>query len=290
MVDAPLHDSFVAQADTIERVERLTPADFAMNFMGRSPVVITNAIDDWSAMRQWSLEHLQRACGHTPVRVLRHDPKSELSFYEQCAASMTTVPLAEYIDFVTGSADAPPELDGEPFLWTMRQSEELLIENPWLRKDFALDRLLGAYTATVSPSVWIGAKGYVTGLHADLPPIGLVAQIVGRKAVMLFSPEETKRLYPDQDAPLDGCYFSKIDSFAPDLDRHPRFAEANAVATVLEPGEVLYIPSGWWHRVLSLDVTISVTGFVLAPGQREAAELTRCRQIERAMAALREEG
>ena len=41
----------------------------------------------------------------------------------------------------------------------------------------------------------------------------------------------------------------------PDLDRHPRFAEAWAAAEVadLEPGDALFIPYMWWHHVQSLD-------------------------------------
>ncbi len=39
----------------------------------------------------------------------------------------------------------------------------------------------------------------------------------------------------------------------------PMFAGAEYVEAVLEPGEILYIPKGWWHYIRSLDVSASVS-------------------------------
>jgi ribosomal protein L16 Arg81 hydroxylase len=37
---------------------------------------------------------------------------------------------------------------------------------------------------------------------------------------------------------------------------------------VLEAGELLYLPPGWWHHVRSLGVTISVNTWWAPPGVR----------------------
>jgi ribosomal protein L16 Arg81 hydroxylase len=47
-----------------------------------------------------------------------------------------------------------------------------------------------------------------------------------------------------------------------DLDRlaaeeHPALRQLLVRQVVLDPGDSLYIPAGWWHRVTSLDVSIS---------------------------------
>jgi hypothetical protein len=46
-----------------------------------------------------------------------------------------------------------------------------------------------------------------------------------------------------------------VDLAAPDLERFPRFAEAQQAAQSadLEPGDAIYIPFLWWHGVKSLD-------------------------------------
>ena len=48
---------------------------------------------------------------------------------------------------------------------------------------------------------------------------------------------------------------SMVDRHHPDLERHPRFAEAMKVAqsAELEPGDAIYLPYHWWHGVDSLE-------------------------------------
>jgi hypothetical protein len=35
------------------------------------------------------------------------------------------------------------------------------------------------------------------------------------------------------------------------LERYPHFRRARGLSVVLEPGDALYIPSLWWHEVVS---------------------------------------
>lgn len=45
----------------------------------------------------------------------------------------------------------------------------------------------------------------------------------------------------------------------PDLEKFPRFAEAQSLACVLEPGDMLFIPVRHWHYVRALDLSFSVS-------------------------------
>jgi len=51
-----------------------------------------------------------------------------------------------------------------------------------------------------------------------------------------------------------GQEISLVDFDKPDLAKHPKFEQALAVAQVaeLDAGDVLFIPSMWWHHVESL--------------------------------------
>lgn len=47
---------------------------------------------------------------------------------------------------------------------------------------------------------------------------------------------------------------SKIPSTTPDKHQYPLYYQARNVVVTLNPGDILYIPYGWWHFVTSQDV------------------------------------
>jgi ribosomal protein L16 Arg81 hydroxylase len=54
-------------------------------------------------------------------------------------------------------------------------------------------------------------------------------------------------------------YYSEVDPENVDVKKHPLFSKASFAHVILNPGDMLFIPAGWWHWVRSLDVSISVT-------------------------------
>ena len=112
-------------------------------------------------------------------------------------------------------------------------------------------------------NAWFGPAGTVSPLHTD-PYLNVLCQVVGKKYVRLYSPAETKKVYPRgiEEGDVDMSNTSEIDvEGAPDvLDaKFPLFREAKYVETILSEGECLYIPVGWWHYVRSLTVSFSVS-------------------------------
>jgi hypothetical protein len=103
-------------------------------------------------------------------------------------------------------------------------------------------------------SIWIGTPTRIAA-HNDVPR-NLAVAAVGRRRFTLFPREQFGNLYlgPVDNTPA-GRAVSMVDFHAPDLDRHPRFAEAlaNAQVAELQPGDALHIPSMWWHHVEGLD-------------------------------------
>jgi hypothetical protein len=105
--------------------------------------------------------------------------------------------------------------------------------------------------------LWFGSAGTVTRLHCDIEN-NLFGQIFGRKKVTLFSPEESSFVYQ---FPVTSptAHFSFIDVEKPDLARYPLYSKAQSKTVTVLPGQLLFIPAGWWHHVRSLEVSISVT-------------------------------
>ena len=97
--------------------------------------------------------------------------------------------------------------------------------------------------------VFIGPAGTVTPLHVDLfGTHAWLAQIAGRKRCWLYAPSDAGYLY-------DG----RVNPLMPDLNQFPLYRKASPIELVLEPGEVLFIPTGWMHYVIALEKSITLT-------------------------------
>jgi hypothetical protein len=105
------------------------------------------------------------------------------------------------------------------------------------------------------PRIWIG-NAIVTPAHYDNSQ-NLACVVAGRRRFTLFPPEQIGNLHigPIDFAPAGPC-ISLVDFARPDHARFPRFRAALEHARVAElgAGDAIYIPTGWWHHVVSLDV------------------------------------
>ena len=94
--------------------------------------------------------------------------------------------------------------------------------------DYALGAIIEGSTAVLAASVLL--------------------QIDGTKELFLFHPNESHHFYSDFHNKFG---LSPISADRVDLDRYPDFARAATHRMLLRPGDLGYIPDGWWHLVKS---------------------------------------
>eukprot|EP01045_Picozoa_sp_COSAG04_P018322 COSAG04_NODE_1687_length_5942_cov_5.827144_6_plen_122_part_00 len=113
--------------------------------------------------------------------------------------------------------------------------------------------------------LFFGPRGTVTPLHHD-PYENALCQLVGAKYVRLYAPteENARRLCAgDKGGLRNQSRLEPADLLigeANDAYRHkfPELKEAKFVDMVLEEGDLLFLPRGWWHYVKSLSTSISI--------------------------------
>ncbi|CAK9098561.1 Hypoxia-inducible factor 1-alpha inhibitor (Factor inhibiting HIF-1) (FIH-1) (Hypoxia-inducible factor asparagine hydroxylase) [Durusdinium trenchii] len=96
--------------------------------------------------------------------------------------------------------------------------------------------------------LFCGTEGF-SPCHYD-PQDNMFLQVTGYKRVILFHPRHFGCLYPwPVHHPQDRQ--SRVDFDQPDLQSFPRFQElkGQGIEAILEPGDLLHIPPGWWHHV-----------------------------------------
>jgi hypothetical protein len=105
---------------------------------------------------------------------------------------------------------------------------------------------------SVGPRVWVGHAANVSSHYDTVDNLACVA--VGRRRFTLFAPHLIDKLYVGPiDNTMAGQPVSLAASSAPDKDRFPLFEEIKDQSLIadLEPGDALYLPKLWWHKVES---------------------------------------
>ncbi len=152
--------------------------------------------------------------------------------------AMQDMSMLEYLDLVaTNAHDLPPYLG-----------------NLELRELNSLCHWPTYFGKMGPPRFWIGPAGTVTPLHCDYDD-NMFAQIWGTKRIFLSPPHHDEFLYPrEANAILHG---SPFDPEAPDFDKFPLARHATMIECVVNPGELLYVPAGWYHQVRALTFSLS---------------------------------
>lgn len=269
----------------VDRRHRLTSAELLDRYLLDGwPVVVEGVVETWPAWQKWS----------SPAALLERVGNVSVPF--------TRAPASAGTERAGGEGErysVLPALEAQltPFDECLRQifgSEsghhylrevDLLAFAPQLAQDFFFPypELDGVCDQAL---FWIGSKGCVSRLHFDLAH-NFACVVSGKKRFRLFSPQQSHRLYPA----LDGK-FSPISTLGDvPLEGYPLFAGARSVEVCLEAGDLLFLPSFWWHQVLTDEPGVMLTWFWNAPAMaRDRERMVRYAEEHGAAALLSPEG
>ncbi len=210
------------------------------------PVVVEDAVTLWPALRKWDLDFFKTRLGDKLVHVSYEEKMTFAAFIDGVRASRPDAPGPYmYRTFIGPHLPEllPDVLPQNAYAFPRRLASPLM-PKPWRRPDGYLKLLIG------------GVGGSFPVVHYDGENMhAAITEIHGEKKVLLYSPEDTQYLYPRPTLP-NKTLIKDIDNVDP--TRFPLFERATRHETVLRPGEMVFVPSRWWHTAKVLTPSISV--------------------------------
>jgi hypothetical protein len=239
----------MSEPATVPRLHRPDVGDFRRRFENaRQPVVITGVMDDWKAMQHWSPAYFAQHLGdtHIPVITCDEDLPDDGPIRPDQLMRIRTVPvkMSDYVQQMAQGRVLRGYVSGMP----------LEPHLPMLIDDIGSPAYREIGT-TSSPRIWLGT--HVIGpLHYD-PSSNLHGIVYGAKRFTLFHPSQLPLLYPCSMLSTIP-QMSQASLSQPDYARFPKLKKASAIIVDLTPGDMLFLPAGWWHQVNTPGPTISV--------------------------------
>ena len=118
---------------------------------------------------------------------------------------------------------------------------------PELLKDFDYPTITKNYMKL--PFMFFGPKNAITRMHQDIDMSNVfLTQFEGKKRVVLFPPDQSDLLYR-----LPFNVHSTVDIDKPDYKEYPALKYAKGLTGILEYGDTLFMPSGYWHHIEYLE-------------------------------------
>jgi hypothetical protein len=218
----------------VPRLGVLDAAAFRAQAAKGLPFLITGLVGRWP-LCSLKPEVLRERFGHVPVRARVGDYINTAFAADRAMQDMS---MLAYLDLVDTGVHALP-----PYLGNLE-----------LRELNSLCHWPTYFDKMGPPRFWLGPAGTVTPLHCDYDD-NIFAQIWGTKRIFLAPPHHHEFLYPKEANAI--LFGSPFDPEAPDFDKFPLARQAATIECIVNPGDMLYVPAGWYHQVRALTFSLS---------------------------------
>ncbi|XP_047225615.1 tRNA wybutosine-synthesizing protein 5 isoform X1 [Girardinichthys multiradiatus] len=226
-------------------------------YPGRGPAVL-RGVDLGPCVERWTVEYLGMKGGEREVKI-HVSTVTQMDFLHKNFV-YKTLPFNEFVRRASEAKHSDFFLceDESYYLRSLgedvrKEPAELSKQFPDLAEDFHIPRFFES-DQFFSSVFRISSRGLQLWTHYDVMD-NLLAQVTGRKRVVLYSPQDALHLY------LNGDKSEVLDIDAPDMKLFPEFVKARRYDCVLEPGDLLFIPALWFHNTLALHFGVGVNIF-----------------------------
>ena len=263
-----------------EEVPRLEGPPSALEFVRdwvspNLPVIIQGGFDQWPARKKWTVEYLKETVGWKEVTVA----VTPNGYADAVVGDKFVMPEERLMMFSEFLEIIEKKVSKKGVFYVQKQDSNFTEEFSEIIQDASEDIPWATEAFGKRPDAvnfWMGEDKAITSLHKDHYE-NLYCVISGTKTFTLMPPTDlpfipyevyqpAKYTMTSSDEfeiidlpPRDTCGtgfeagalvpWIPVDPLKPDLVRFPQFAKARPVVTTVHAGEMLYLPSLWFHHV-----------------------------------------
>jgi hypothetical protein len=228
------------QLKPVDTVEVISAEDFKKRYYNvKKPLVIKNLAKQWPAYTKWNWDYFIDMVGDKEVGVYNNIKSDAYTPINTADAYM------KFGDYLKKVKEGP--LDLRIFLFNIFQHA------PTVVADFTWPEDLMKGFVKKFPMLFVGGQGSITHMHFDIDMSHILhTQFIGRKRVLLFPFEEQYKLYRKPWEVLSlANYANYSQSF--DYQNFPAVQLAKGYEVILEHGDTLFMPAGYWHHMEYID-------------------------------------
>lgn len=227
----------------IDKVEHIGTKRFLKEYLEpQRPLVIKGLAKNTYAGKKWSINYFRQTMGHEVIDLI--DNRNADRACSANTGSDLSMRFGDYLDIISKNEHT----DLRIFLFNMFKL------NPKLQDEFPCPRIFKGMMDGVG-HMFFGGRNTTVRMHYDIDMSNVLhTQFAGRKRVVLFGPGNNDVLYR-----LPMNTYSLVDPDKPDYKKYPALLLAKGYDFILEPGESLYMPSGYWHYMTYLEGGFSIS-------------------------------
>lgn len=224
-------------------------------YLPQLPCIIKNSKHIQTANEKWNWDYFKSIIGDKEVGVYNNTKSDAYTPINKADGYMK---FGEYLDLVK---KGPVEL--RIFLFNMFHHA------PHLTADFKWpDEYMKGFVKKY-PMLFVGGAGSITHMHFDIDLSHILhTQFIGRKRVLLFPFTEQHKLYRKPFEVLclaDFSNYSDNNRSKLNYENYPAVKLAHGFEGILEHGDTLFMPGGYWHHMEYLESGFAMSLRALNP-------------------------